>query len=95
MPDTSRRPTAIAIRAHGTRLGRSVTIDRAAELLECSRRTIYNLISGGYLVTVRTLGRSQRVTLESIERVANRPTRNFTSSRGYGARDYPSFGGAR
>jgi hypothetical protein len=27
--------------------------------------------------------------------VANRQTRYFTSSRGFGARDYSSFGGAR
>jgi excisionase family DNA binding protein len=95
MPDIPQRPPAIAIDTQGPRLGRSVTIDRAAELLGCSRRTVYNLISGGWLLTVRTLGRSQRVTLESIDRVANRQTRYFTSSRGFGARDYSSFGGAR
>jgi excisionase family DNA binding protein len=95
MPQIPQRTPAIAIEAQGPRLGRSVTIDRAAELLGCSRRTVYNLISGGWLLTVRTLGRSQRVTLESIDRVANRSTRYFTSARGYDAPDYPSFGSAR
>ena len=68
MPDNPQRPPGIAIDTQGPRLGRSVTIDRAAEMLGCSRRTVYNLISGGWLLTVRTLGRSQRVTLESLER---------------------------
>ena len=50
----------------GPRLGRSVSIDRAARLLNVSRRTIYNLIRDGRLVTVRTLGVSQRVLVESL-----------------------------
>lgn len=49
------------------RLGRSVTIDQAAHLLGVSRRTIYYRIGEGRLRTVRTLGGSQRVVLESIE----------------------------
>jgi len=49
------------------RLGRSVTIDQAAHLLGVSRRTIYYRIGEGRLSTVRTLGGSQRVVLESIE----------------------------
>ena len=48
-------------------LGRSVTIDQAAQLLGVSRRTIYYRIGEGRLRTVRTLGGSQRVVLESIE----------------------------
>jgi excisionase family DNA binding protein len=72
-----------------------VSIDRAAELLGCSRRTVYNLISGGWLETVKTLGRSQRVTLESLDRVANRTTRHFTTSRGFGARELGEVGGVR
>ncbi len=52
------------------RIGRSVTIDRAAELLGCSRRTVYNWIRNGRLYTVRTLGRSQRVLIESLPRAA-------------------------
>jgi len=62
----------------GPRIGRSVSIDRAAELLGCSRRTIYNLISGGWLQTVRTLGRSQRVLVDSLQFVAERGTRSFS-----------------
>ncbi len=64
--------------AKGPRIGRSVSIDRAAELLGCSRRTVYNLISSGWLRTVRTLGRSQRVLLESLHVVADRGTRNLS-----------------
>ena len=48
------------------RLGRSVSIDQAALLLHVSRRTIYNRIREGRLVTIRTIGGSQRVLLESL-----------------------------
>ena len=48
------------------RLGRSVTIDQAAELLHLSRRTIYNRIRDGRLQTIRTRGGSQRVLIESL-----------------------------
>ena len=49
------------------RIGRSVSLDHAAELLGVSRRTIYNRIRDGRLQTIRTLGGSQRVLLESVE----------------------------
>ena len=49
------------------RLGRSVSLDHAAELLGVSRRTIYNRIREGRLRTVRTLGGSQRVLLDSVQ----------------------------
>jgi len=42
-------------------LGRSVSLDRAAELLNVSRRTIYNRIRDGRLQTMRTRCGSQRV----------------------------------
>jgi excisionase family DNA binding protein len=48
-------------------LGRSVTIDQAASLLQVSRRTIYNRIRDGKLLTIRTIGGSQRVLLSSLE----------------------------
>ena len=48
------------------RLGRSVTIDQAAQLLGVSRRTIYYRIREGRLRTIRTIGGSQRVLLESV-----------------------------
>ena len=51
----------------GPRLGRSVTIDVAAGLLRVSRRTIYNRIKDGRLRTIRTIGGSQRVLVESLE----------------------------
>ena len=47
-------------------LGRSVSIDQAAELLNVSRRTVYNRIRDGRLQTIRTLGGSQRVLVESL-----------------------------
>ena len=55
------------------RLGRSVSLDQAAELLKVSRRTIYNRIRDGRLQTVRTLGGSQRVVLESLIELGLRP----------------------
>ena len=48
-------------------LGRSVSIDQAARLLNVSRRTIYNRIREGRLRTVRTLGGSQRVLVDSLQ----------------------------
>lgn len=54
-------------------LGRSVTIDRAAILLGVSRRTIYNRIRDGRLRTIRTLGVSQRVLVESLFELGFRP----------------------
>lgn len=48
------------------RLGRSVSIDSAAQLLNVSRRTIYNMIRDGRVQTVRTIGGSQRVLVESL-----------------------------
>ena len=47
-------------------IGRSVSIDQAAQLLQVSRRTIYYRISSGQLQTIRTLGGSQRVLVESL-----------------------------
>ena len=48
------------------RIGRSVSIDQAAVLLGVSRRTIYNRIRQGRLQTIRTLGGSQRVLIDSV-----------------------------
>ena len=50
------------------RIGRSVSLDHAAEMLGVSRRTIYNRIRDGRLQTIRTAGGSQRVLLESVPR---------------------------
>ena len=49
------------------RIGRSVSLDHAAELLGVSRRTIYNRIRDGRLQTIRTLGGSQRVLIDSVD----------------------------
>jgi excisionase family DNA binding protein len=48
------------------RIGRSVSLDHAAQMLGVSRRTIYNRIREGRLQTIRTLGGSQRVLLDSV-----------------------------
>ena len=55
------------------RLGRSVSIDQAATLLNVSRRTIYNRIREGRLITIRTIGGSQRVLVESLVELGFRP----------------------
>jgi excisionase family DNA binding protein len=51
------------------RIGRSVSLDHAAQLLGVSRRTIYNRIREGRLQTIRTIGGSQRVLLDSVQDV--------------------------
>ena len=48
-------------------VGRSVSIEQAAQLLAVSRRTVYYRIRDGRLRTIRTLGGSQRVLLDSVE----------------------------
>ena len=55
------------------RLGRSVSIDQAAALLNISRRTIYNRIREGRLQTIRTIGGSQRVLMESLVELGFKP----------------------
>lgn len=60
-------PTLATPVAFQPQLGRSVTIDQAALLLGVSRRTVYYRIREGRLRTVRTLGGSQRVLLQSLE----------------------------
>lgn len=62
------------------RLGRSVSIDQAAQLLNVSRRTIYNRIRDGRLQTIRTLGGSQRVLVESLHDMGFRPQAFPTSA---------------
>ena len=55
------------------KLGRSVSIDQAAVLLNVSRRTVYNRIREGRLQTIRTIGGSQRVLVESLVELGFRP----------------------
>jgi excisionase family DNA binding protein len=47
-------------------LGRSGSIEQAARQHSVTRRTIYNRIREGRLRTVRTLGGSQRVLVDSL-----------------------------
>jgi excisionase family DNA binding protein len=67
------------------RIGRSVSLDHAAELLGVSRRTIYNRIREGRLLTLRTLGGSQRVLLDSVQGKsgAARPTPTVGRDSGF------------
>ena len=70
-------PDRISENRFEARIGRSVSLDHAAELLGVSRRTIYNRIREGRLRTIRTPGGSQRVLLESL----NEPATGRTISR--------------
>jgi excisionase family DNA binding protein len=47
-------------------VGRSVSIEKAAQLLGVSRRTVYNRIKDGRLVTLRTPWGSRRVLVASL-----------------------------
>src|SRR5688572_13338224 len=79
-----RRVSQVSIEIHDLnpepRLGRSVSIDQAAALLNVSRRTIYNRIRDGRLQTIRTLGGSQRVLVESLYELGFRPQAFPTSA---------------
>jgi len=48
-------------------VGRSVSIEQAAQMLGVSRRTVYYRIRDGRLRTIRTLGGSQRVLTDSVD----------------------------
>ncbi len=62
------------------RLGRSVSLNQAAHLLNVSRRTVYNRIREGRLQTIRTLGGSQRVLVESLYGLGFKPQPFSTSA---------------
>src|SRR5262245_49437090 len=59
------------------RIGRSVSLDHAAQLLGVSRRTVYNRIREGLLTTVRLPNGSQRVTIDSIANLLGVPELTF------------------
>jgi excisionase family DNA binding protein len=63
-------------------IGRSVSLDHAAELLGVSRRTIYNRIRDDRLKTVRTAGGSQRVLIDSLSPDGVRQRVEGTHKRG-------------
>ena len=62
------------------RLGRSVSIEQAAQFLRLSRRTIYYRIRDGRLQTIRSIGGSQRVLVESLHASGFRPQPFSTSA---------------
>ena len=57
---------------------RTLMIDQAAASLGVSRRTVYYRIREGRLRTIRTLGGSQRVLVESIEALRRDADEPFT-----------------
>jgi excisionase family DNA binding protein len=59
-------PESVTEAGFEPRIGRSVSLDHAAQILGVSRRTIYNRIRDGRLQTIRTLGGSQRVLIDSV-----------------------------
>ena len=67
-------PVTPATPAFQPQLGRSVTIDQAAALLGVSRRTVYYRIREGRLLTVRTIGGSQRVLVASLDALSRDET---------------------
>jgi len=75
------------------RIGRSVSLDHAAELLGVSRRTIYNRIREGRLQTIRTIGGSQRVLIDSMSEAREHDTESTRSDNpgAVVARRSPSF----
>lgn len=74
-------PESVSEISFEPRIGRSVSLDHAAELLGVSRRTIYNRIRDGRLQTIRTVGGSQRVVLDSVR--DDRSHAGDTPSRGH------------
>lgn len=61
------QPLAYGTSEFQPQVGRSVSIEQAATLLGVSRRTVYYRIRDGRLRTIRTLGGSQRVLMDSVE----------------------------
>ena len=65
MPSVDERTQTAADTGFTPRIGRSVSLDHAAELLRVSRRTVYNRIRHGALDTI-TVNGSKRVTVYSL-----------------------------
>ena len=60
------QPLAFTQQDFQPQVGRSVSIEQAASILGVSRRTVYYRIRDGRLRTIRTLGGSQRVLVDSV-----------------------------
>ena len=61
------QPLTLSQQDFQPQLGRSVSIEQAALLLGVSRRTVYYRIRDGRLRTIRTIGGSQRVLMDSVD----------------------------
>jgi excisionase family DNA binding protein len=68
----------------------SVLVDQAAALLGMSRRTVYYRIRAGKLATMRTRCGSQRVLMESLERLLREMGRETATSSSGGAESPPA-----
>jgi excisionase family DNA binding protein len=61
------QPLSFSHHVFQPQVGRSVSIEQAAQLLGVSRRTVYYRIRDGRLRTIRTIGGSQRVLMDSVD----------------------------
>ncbi len=59
----------------------TVSIRQACELLDVSRRTIYNWIASAKVETVRTAGGSVRIYVDTLWRAPDDPAVSRTGSR--------------
>ena len=58
-----------------------MSIEQAAQLLGVSRRTVYYRIRDGRLRTIRTIGGSQRVLMDSVEEMRGSQLARSTQSQ--------------
>ena len=63
----------------------TVSISQACELLDVSRRTIYNWIASGKVEYVRTAGGSVRIFVDTLWRTPDDTAVSRSDSRGVGA----------
>ncbi len=63
----------------------TVSINKACELLDVSRRTIYNWIASGKVERVRTAGGSVRIFVDTLWRTPDDTPVSHSDSRGAGA----------
>ncbi len=63
----------------------TISIRQACELVDVSRRTIYNWIASGKVDYVRTAGGSVRIFVDTLWRTPDDTTVSRSDSRGAGA----------
>jgi len=60
----------------------TVSIRQACDLLDVSRRTIYNWIANGKVERIRTVGGSTRIYVDTLWRTPDDPAVSRTGSQG-------------